>query len=286
MDCSDTNDGYFRVLEDAGNVSPENPALARQPLAREVAVAFCYNGVNHAVMMATPEALEDFAVGFSVSGGIVQHREQIIDLDIERHDDSVMLNITLNQRAFSKLRAFRRSMTGASGCGLCGIEALSQALTPPKVLPPPRFAALPPVAHLSKLRQRLQRAQQHRHSSGAMHAALYVDTHGKSQVCREDIGRHNALDKLIGGCLREEQDLAAGFVVITSRCSLELIQKCLRTGVGTLVSLASPSDIAVRWARRYHLNLVHQPAQGPARVYSGAGIESACCVNPPAGISL
>ena len=254
-----------------------------QSLAGEAAVAFCYNGVSHAVMMSSPCDLEDFAYGFSLTSGVIQYRAQIIDLEIEVEDESALLHITLNQRALSQLRSSRRVMAGTSGCGLCGVDALSQALAPLESCTSPHFTELPPMDHLRGLRQRFQLAQQYRETSGAMHAAIYIREDGLTRLCREDIGRHNALDKLIGACVRDELDLRAGFVAITSRCSLELIQKCLRAGVGTLVSLASPSDTAVRWARQYKLNLLHQPAEGAPRMYSGAAIARVSSQNLPAG---
>ncbi|WP_299592596.1 formate dehydrogenase accessory sulfurtransferase FdhD [uncultured Microbulbifer sp.] len=271
--------GEFSDPEASGRDSSARDSLAHQTLAQEVAVAFCYNGINHGVMMASPEALEDFAYGFSLSSGVIRQRSQIVDLEVEPAQDRVLLHITLNQRALTTLRVSRRASAGTSGCGLCGVEALAQALAVPTQPSSgcTDFCALPPAAHLSQLRQRFQGAQQHRQSSGAMHGAIYVDEAGRTRICREDIGRHNALDKLIGASLREGLDMGGGFVAITSRCSLELIQKCLRAGIGTLVSLASPSDIAVRWARQYSLNLLHQPAQGGPRLYSGAVIKKKLC---------
>lgn len=271
----DAAEGYFFALDAEANeidaTAPE--AGQQQALVREVAVAFCYNGISHAVMMATPQDLEDFAYGFSLTSGVIRHRDQIVDLDVEIAHDSAMLHISLNQRALQQFRSSRRVMAGTSGCGICGVDALDQALNAPGPTLHPGFDELPTHAHLAELRTRFQRAQQHRDSRGAMHAALFVDDGGETRLCREDIGRHNALDKLIGAGIREGLDFSAGFVAITSRCSLELIQKSLYAGIGTLVSLASPSDIAVRWARQYRLNLLHQPAEGPARLFSGAPIE-------------
>ncbi|WP_323844412.1 formate dehydrogenase accessory sulfurtransferase FdhD [Microbulbifer magnicolonia] len=240
-----------------------------QQLAEETAVAISYNGVNHAVMMATPEDLEDYAIGFSVANGIVQDLHQILDIQLQRACDTVRLEVRLNQRAHHELRLARRALAGSSGCGLCGVQALSQALAPlPRFQPESGNAPPPPSAHLRGLRERFRKAQKHGRRSGAMHAAIYVDSDGETLLCREDIGRHNAMDKLLGACLRRGLAPRSGFVAITSRCSLELIQKAARAGVGTLVSLSSPTDMSVRWAREYHLNLLHQPAQGPARLYS------------------
>ncbi|SDZ82139.1 formate dehydrogenase accessory sulfurtransferase FdhD [Microbulbifer marinus] len=246
---------------------------ADQQLAEETAVAISYNGVNHAVMMATPEDLEDYALGFSVGNGVVSDPKHILDVEVHRDGDTVCLDIRLNQRAYHALKRARRALAGNSGCGLCGVEAISQALAP---LRQHRAAtghgALPDPAHLHSLRERIRRAQRHLQRSGAMHAAIYVDVNGKTLWCREDIGRHNAMDKLLGACLQRGVQLQHGFVAITSRCSLELVQKAVRAGVGTLVSLSAPTDMCVRWARENHLNLLHQPAQAPARLYSPRAI--------------
>lgn len=248
-----------------------------QLLAPEIAVGISYNGLNHAVMMATPEDLEDFALGFSFTSGIVDQREQILDVEMASVEEGVLLEITLSQRALSRLKQQRRNLAGSSGCGLCGVEALSQVLSIDGVaeekLSCDFFSPLPPIPHLSELRGRFLAAQKNRQLRGAMHCALYVDQSGETVLCREDIGRHNALDKLLGACLVEGVDIRRGFVAITSRCSLELIQKSVRAGVGTLVSLSSPSDISVRWARRYRLNLLHQPANDAPRIYSGSDIQ-------------
>lgn len=129
---------------------------------------------------------------------------------------------------------------------------------------------LPPAAHLGALRQRIEQAQRLARHSGALHAALYFDGHGELRLCREDIGRHNALDKLIGALHRQGLDAARGFAVVTSRCSLELIHKAVRAGIGTLVSLSAPTALTVQWARRHQLNLIHQPHHNAPRVYSPA----------------
>ncbi|WP_078084984.1 formate dehydrogenase accessory sulfurtransferase FdhD [Microbulbifer mangrovi] len=280
IDSSKHNDEHYLLLKTAGV-----PLEGQQPLAQEVAVAFCYNGISHAVMMASPGALEDFALGFSLTSGVISHPDQLLDLDVSLQEDSVVLDMTLNQRTLNQLKVSRRTMAGTSSCGLCGVDALAQALKPITHSPGINFNQLPPAEQISGLRARFQNAQQHLHSSGAMHAAIYVDERGETRFCREDIGRHNALDKLIGACVCEGIDMRQGFVAITSRCSLELVQKSVCSGVSTLVSLASPSDMAVRWARKYYLNLLHQPVQGPARLYSGRGIDPGSEPNSPAEVS-
>ena len=264
-----SSDYAFHTHVDELNVGQPEP----QKLAREVAIAINYNGVNHAVMMATPVALEDFALGYSLTAGIVSARQQILDVEARIGQDAVHLDIALSQRAFHQYkreRKFsRRTDAGSGGCGLCGVEALEQVLNPSNMdLPRTTSGTLPSPIHLQGLRNRFSESQQERNISGAMHAAIYVDARGSTRMCREDIGRHNALDKLIGGCSRQELPLDQGFVAISSRCGLELVQKAVRCGIATLVSLSSPSDIAVRWARCYRLNLIHVPASDAPRVYS------------------
>ncbi|MCU5784827.1 formate dehydrogenase family accessory protein FdhD [Alcanivorax balearicus MACL04] len=241
------------------------PVSDDQPLAAEVAVAISYNGINHAVMMATPNDVEDFVTGFTLTAGLVDNHHAIYDIDLTLLEDAIQVDVTLSGRAFATFKQRRRGQAGSGGCGLCGVEALDQALPP---LPARDTAPLPPLAHLAGLRERFQATQALARDSGAMHAAVYVDGAGKTRLCREDIGRHNALDKLIGACARAGLDPASGFFAITSRCGLELIHKAVRAGAGTLVSLSAPSSLSVRQARRSRLNLIHQPHRGVPRLFS------------------
>ncbi len=242
-------------------------AVGEHAVAVEKAVAISYNGINHAVMLATPDHLEDFITGFTLTSGLIDDPRAIYGIDLEVGEEAVRAEVTLSSRAQAALRARRHNQAGAGGCGLCGVEALQQAL--PR-LPRRTPARLPPTLHLQGLRERFQATQTLARASGAMHAALYVDSHGETRLCREDIGRHNALDKLIGACRRNGYDPADGFLAVTSRCGLELIQKAVYAGAGTLVSLSSPSSLSVRQARRCGLNLIHQPRHGAPRLYSPA----------------
>ncbi|OKR47062.1 formate dehydrogenase family accessory protein FdhD [Pseudomonas aeruginosa] len=241
--------------------------VGQASLAAECALAISYNGLNQAVMMASPEDIEDFVRGFSLSSGFVESIDDIYEIRVSGQGDSLQAEVEISSRAFWHLKRQRRQLAGTSGCGLCGVEALEQALPQ---LPARTPRALPPAAHLAGLRQRIEQAQRLARNSGALHAALYFDGHGDLRLCREDIGRHNALDKLIGALHRQGLDAASGFAVVTSRCSLELIHKAVRAGIGTLVSLSAPTGLTVQWARRHHLNLVHQPHHSAPRVYSPA----------------
>ncbi|WP_460119054.1 formate dehydrogenase accessory sulfurtransferase FdhD [Pseudomonas sp. S2_C03] len=242
----------------------ENASTA---LAEEVALSIAYNGINQAVMLVTPTDLEDFIVGFSVGSGIIEDPSDIYDLQLSGSGSAQYAQVTIANRAFWNLKQQRRQLAGTSGCGLCGVEAVEQALPDLKVMP---GAPLPPFESLEGLRQRIGAFQPLGQYSGAVHAAVFMDATGELRLGREDIGRHNALDKLIGGLIRQKIPTAGGVAIVTSRCSLELIQKVLRAGIQTLVSLSSPTGLAVQWARRHNLNLIHLPQKNAPRVYSPA----------------
>lgn len=236
-------------------------------LAEEVALAIAYNDISQAVMLVTPTDLEDFIVGFSLGSGIISDISDIYDLQLSGTGSAQYAQVQISSRAFWNLKQQRRQLAGTSGCGLCGVEALEQALPDLKVLP---GAPLPPAAWLEGLRQRISAFQPLGQYSGAVHAAVFMNSQGELLLGREDIGRHNALDKLIGALVRQHIPTAGGVAIVTSRCSLELIQKVLRAGIQTLVSLSSPTGLALQWARRHNLNLIHLPQKSAPRVYSPA----------------
>ena len=252
----------YQYAELDGEARVEDAALAE-----ECALAISYNGISYAVMMVSPSALEDFVAGFSLTSAVVQSIDDIYDIQIEGEGIALHAEVDIGNRAFWSLKEQRRNLAGTTGCGLCGVEALEQALPELRSLDP---APLPPAKHFVDLRQRINEAQELARRSGALHAALFVDADGTLRLCREDIGRHNALDKLIGALLRQGLDPRAGFAVVTSRCSLELIHKAVRAGLSTLVSLSAPTTLTVEWARRHHLNLIHLPHHSAPRVYSPA----------------
>ncbi|MBV4460868.1 formate dehydrogenase accessory sulfurtransferase FdhD [Pseudomonas sp. COR58] len=234
-------------------------------LAEEVALAIAYNGISQAVMLVSPTDLEDFIVGFSLGSGIIEDAADIYDLQLTGSGQAQYAQVTIANRAFWNLKQQRRQLAGTSGCGLCGVEAVEQALPELAVLP---GAPLPPPQWLDGLRQRISEFQPLGQHCGAVHAAVFMNANGELLLGREDIGRHNALDKLIGGLVRQKIPTAGGAAIVTSRCSLELIQKVLRAGIQTLVSLSAPTGLAVQWARRHNLNLIHLPQKNAPRVYS------------------
>ncbi|UIP29022.1 formate dehydrogenase accessory sulfurtransferase FdhD [Photobacterium sp. TLY01] len=252
---------YVELAED--DVAAETHSAM---LASETALSISYNGISQAVMMVTPGNIEDFVKGFSLSNDIVRSVSEIYDITLTTGCDSHHAEVKISNRAFWSLKKHRRQLAGTSGCGICGVEAIEQALptlTPLTPVPPPQASLL------RNLRTRISDAQSVARSSGALHAALYVDAAGDIQLCREDIGRHNALDKLIGAMATARINPQSGFAVMTSRCSLELIQKAVRAKISTLVTLSAPTAMTVRWARQNHLNLIHVPHHSAPRLYSG-----------------
>jgi FdhD protein len=245
-------------------------------LAQECALAISYNGISQAVMMVSPSDLDDFAVGFSLGSGLLSSIDDIYDIRLSGTGSARQVELNISARAFWALKQQRRQLAGNSGCGLCGVESLAQALPQLPILP---ATALPPAAQLQNLRTRISQAQSLARDSGALHAAVFVDNRGEIALCREDIGRHNALDKLLGALQRQRLERRNGFVVVTSRCSLELIHKAVRGGISTLVSLSAPTALTVDWARQHNLNLIHLPQHSAPRVYSPA--PSAICAEEP-----
>ncbi|MEX5560018.1 formate dehydrogenase accessory sulfurtransferase FdhD [Pseudomonas rhodesiae] len=236
-------------------------------LAEEVALAIAYNDISQAVMLVTPTDLEDFIVGFSLGSGIIADISDMYDLKLSGSGSAQYAHVQISNRAFWNLKQQRRQLAGTSGCGLCGVEAVEQALPDLPVLP---GAPLPPVEWLDGLRHRISAFQPLGQHSGAVHAAVFMNNQGELLLGREDIGRHNALDKLIGALIRQQLPTDGGVAIVTSRCSLELIQKVLRAGIQTLVSLSAPTGLALQWARRHNLNLIHLPQKSAPRVYSPA----------------
>ena len=235
------------------------------PLAAECALSLSYNGIAQAVMMVSPGDFDDFALGYSLSAGLIASASDLYSMDISGEGSRRHAALQISHRAFHALKQHRRAIAGTSGCGLCGVELMTQAL--PELEPMARVG-LPPADHFDHVRERIAHFQALARISGAMHAALFVNAAGEIVRCREDIGRHNALDKLIGALHHQHIDCRQGFAVVTSRCSLELIQKAVRVRLATLVSLSAPTALSVEWASRYGLNLIHIPHHSAPRLYT------------------
>ena len=227
--------------------------LAEDEVAEEVPVALEYNGVSHAVMLATPADLEDFALGFSLTEDIVTHRDQVRGIDVVRGAQGITVQLEIGSAAFAALKDRRRSLAGRTGCGLCGTESLPQAVRMPAPLK--SDACFDPDAVHSALRALAGRQPLHART-GATHAAAWCSADGEVVLVREDVGRHNALDKLVGALATSGTAAATGFVVVTSRASYEMAGKTVRCGVPLLAAVSGVTGLAVDLAQACGLALV------------------------------
>jgi FdhD protein len=234
-------------------------------LAVETPVALRYNGEGHVVMMASPADLVDFAYGFSLAEGVVEHARDITAVTASPRGAGINLAITIPAERADALATRGRNLTGRTGCGLCGVAEIEAALRPlPTVAdgPPVALAAIDRAVAALPARQ-----AQHR-LAGALHAAAFADRSGNIVGLREDVGRHNALDKLIGALARAGVDPAAGFVVVTSRCSMEMVQKTATFGCPILVAVSAPTALAVELAESCGLTVCAFARGAGCNVYS------------------
>jgi FdhD protein len=214
-------------------------------IAEETAVALTYNGGTYAVMMATPQDLEDFAVGFSLSEGVISTPADIESLDIVGLDDGIELRIWLSNSRADCLRERRRHIAGPTGCGLCGIESVAEAMRPVAVVGNGRqFSAGQIMAAMQGVSPR----QKLNIETRAVHAAAFWNVTSGIVALREDVGRHNALDKLSGAMARASVVTSEGMILLTSRVSVEMVQKSAAIGAPVMVSVSAPTALAVRMA--------------------------------------
>jgi FdhD protein len=222
-------------------------------LAVELPVALEFNAVAHAVMLATPCDLESFAFGFALSEGIVQSRSEFHHAEVEESPLGVTVHCEISGPAFLKLQQRRRNMTGRTGCGLCGVESLEQVF---RALPAVPAGAPVSVSAMRAALKQLATLQPLNRLTGAMHAAAWSAPDGKLQQVCEDVGRHNALDKLVGTMARREQSFQNGFLLITSRASVEMVQKAATVGIASLIAISAPTALAVKTAQAAGMTLI------------------------------
>lgn len=227
-------------------------------LAEEVPVAFEYNHRAHAVMMATPADLEDFALGFSLCEGILGSAEDVDEIRVQDAAEGIVLAIACDPLRLLKGSLRQRSMEGRSGCGLCGVDSLANVLRPPRTVAP-SFA--PNAGAVAAAFAGLSDHQPMNRANRSLHAAAWCDPAGTILLAREDVGRHNALDKLVGAMARAGLDPAGGFAVLSSRCSFELVQKATAVGISLLASVSAPTGLALTLAKRAGMTLAAR-AQG------------------------
>ncbi|NUF34312.1 formate dehydrogenase accessory sulfurtransferase FdhD [Acinetobacter oleivorans] len=221
-------------------------------IVQEHPIALVYNGISHAVMMATPTDVSVFAKGFSLSEGILTSLKELYAIEVHESELGIEVNMTISSRAFAALKERRRMLVGRTGCGLCGIESLEQLqldISKITIEPSKEWLEQIPVA-ISQLKDQ----QKITALTGGAHAAAWV-VQGKIIVLFEDVGRHNALDKLLGYLAQENYDTSLGFVVMTSRASYELIRKCAQLNIGLLASISAPTSMAIRLAKISGLTL-------------------------------
>lgn len=236
-------------------------------VAEEVPVALVYEDVPHGVMLATPADLEDFGVGFTLSEGLVERPEEIRSVEVRAVAESIEVRMSVAWGRFTALLDRRRRLTGRTGCGLCGVETLEQAVRPlaplvggPAVSTRELHAAIAALAERQPLNA----------LTGSVHAAAWVRPGSGIETVREDVGRHNALDKLIGAQVRAGADLSGGFVLLTSRASFEMVHKCAAVGISFVAALSAPTALAVRVARQTGVTLIAFAREQQHVVYAHA----------------
>ncbi|AQZ53583.1 formate dehydrogenase accessory sulfurtransferase FdhD [Martelella mediterranea] len=241
---------------------------ADRPLAAEMAVAISYGGSTHAVMMATPEDLIDFAYGFSLTEGIIRDAREIEAVDVVAFDKGIDVQITLQADRSEALAARRRSMAGPVGCGLCGLESIDAAVRDVPKIAAPEFRLQ--VDEVDAAVEALSRAQPLFAATRAVHGAGFYRPGDGMLAVREDVGRHNALDKLIGALAREDIDAGAGAIVVSSRLSVEMVQKAAIAGSPVLIAISAPTALAVETAEAAGVTLIATARGDGFSVYTGA----------------
>ena len=250
---------------DVSAISEAGIRPARAAIAEEIPVALIYAQRTHAVMMATPCDLEDLAIGFSLSEGIVEDAREIGGVKVFRHSRGIDVAIDVPSAIADRLATRARALPGRTGCGLCGVEAIDDAIRqPPKVA-----ATLAVTADaIWRATAALTENQPLNSDTHAIHAAAWATSSGDLQIVREDVGRHNALDKVLGALARAGRAAGEGFAVVTSRASFELVQKAAVCGVPILAAVSRPTGLAVRLADAAGMSLVALVRGQSANVYT------------------
>jgi FdhD protein len=263
--------GYARPVaqREFVRVGDGGTSVRSATVAEETPLALVYNGWPHVVMMCTPEDLEDFALGFTLTEEIVDRPGDVKSIRAVRHSQGIEVEIAIPAPASEALRKRGRTLVGRTGCGLCGVTTIGDALRSGRTVE--RHRLIQPAA-LFRAGEELPRWQRYNEDAGAVHAAGWATVDGAVVLAREDVGRHNALDKLIGAMVRAEFDPAEGFAIVTSRASYELVQKCAVAGISLLAAVSRPTGLAVRMAdaagitlaallRGHSVNLYSHPEQ-------------------------
>jgi FdhD protein len=284
---------------------PDTSFESSDQIAEEKAVAMVYNGISHAVMMATPLNLEDLALGFSLTEGIINDKSQFYSVDIVRSELGFECQIEVPSAVFMSLKQRRRYLSGRTGCGICGLESLEAVAPDLRLIKPSQNALrvnhsdekdykkesqknnsikplpnklptqlpatqLPSFDMVDKALKQLQDQQELRAKCGAVHAAALADRQGNIVLLREDVGRHNALDKLLGSQANSAREYKESFIVISSRASYEMIYKTAVIGIKTLVAASAPTAMAIELAQQANMNLIGFVREGRQLIYCQA----------------
>ena len=234
-------------------LSQQGSQESASSIATEIPLSLCYNGVAHVVMMVTPVDIENFVLGFSLSEGIIARPSDIEDINISENEHGLIANIWIEKEQHKQLLKRRRNLVGQSGCGLCGVEALEDAVRHyDPVAAPVKYT----IEQIHKALTTLEDMQPLHKMTGAVHGAAFMDSNASIKHICEDVGRHNAFDKLIGTLYNSGEDILTGAVILTSRCSFELVQKALSIKLPLLVTISAPTSLAVELAEKHSLTLV------------------------------
>lgn len=246
----------------------ENQSHRDDEVAAEVPVVLTYNKRSHVVMMVTPSDLEDFATGFSLTEGIINQPSDVLEVSVISRENGLELALTVSEDCFSRLADQRRKLVGRTGCGLCGAESLEQVMRSPAVVA--SQVSIKATA-LQAAIQSLNAFQPLQVVTGAVHGAAWCDITGEILALREDVGRHNALDKLIGHLCKTGFDAGTGFVLVSSRASYEMVYKAAAVGMEVLVAVSAPTTLAIDFAHRSGMTLVGFARPGRHNVYTLEG---------------
>ena len=259
--------GYAGPLLETDAVRWEGGAWVGQHerIVEETPVAIVYNGIPHVVMMATPTDLEDFALGFSLTEELIESADDLKHLEIARYSRGVEIQATVAERCVAAISERTRRLTGRTGCGICGADSVDAVLK--RIHPVERTIGFS-VAAVQRALESLAANQPLNAASGAVHAAGWAQPDGTVSLIREDVGRHNALDKLVGAATAARVVPSAGFIVVTSRASFEMVQKATVLGAPLLAAISGPTGLAVRVARQSGLTLVGFARRGRLTVYT------------------
>lgn len=256
MSCPSTSESTGSVVRSVLRHKRGQTTSAVDHVVEELPVALVFNGVSHAVMMATPIDLERFALGFALSEGIVERASDVFDIESFLRADSAEVHLSVSQEAFMALKGKRRALAGRSGCGVCGIESIELLNLHPERIHVAETIRPVGAGAVERAVSELPRHQSLMHETGGIHAAAWCGMDGEVLHVFEDVGRHNALDKLIGCLARARADTAGGFVLLSSRASYELVRKAARMHIHTVATISAPTSLAISIAQQAGIRLL------------------------------